>query len=161
MESDLRRLLAEHEISRTLLRYCRGVDGMDEALVRSAFHPDASIRMGGFDGGVDEFIAFLWKVISRRTMTMHYLTNTSAEFDPAGADVESYGIAFQRGAEPPPKGNLITGFRYLDRFTERDGRWLVAERTTSTEWNRVDDLPGQWPLPDGVRSGIRHQRGAR
>lgn len=161
MESDVRRLLVEHEISRALLRYCRGVDGMDEAMVRNAFHPDASIRMGHFHGGVDEFVAFLWKVISARTMTMHYLTNTSVGFGPAGADVESYGIAVQGGVGPPPKGNVLTGFRYLDRCTERDGRWLISERTAVTEWNRADDLPGPWSLPDGVQPSIRHQGGAR
>ncbi|WP_051265510.1 nuclear transport factor 2 family protein [Nakamurella lactea] len=166
MESDghdtdrdgLRTLLAERDIERALLRYCRGVDRMDAGLVRSAFHPDARVCMGEFTGSVDELVAVIWKLVGRRTMTMHYLTNTLVEFDPADparARSESYGFALQPSTAEPPKGNLINGFRYLDTFTLTRGQWRIAERVTVSEWLRVDDPAGQWPLPAGATTGSR------
>lgn len=164
MESDpgqaaaLRTLLAEREIKQALLRYCRGVDRMDEQLVRSAFRADAVITMGEFTGGIDELLTMIWKLVGRRTMTMHYLTNILVEFDPddpAASRAESYGFALQRSTSAPPKGNLINGFRYLDDLTQQDGRWLISRRITVSEWLRVDDLAGQWPLPPSTLTGTR------
>lgn len=155
---ELRTLLAERSIERAGLRYARGVDRMDADLVRSAFHPDAVVTMGSFTGTLDEYVALVWKLISRRTMTMHYLTNSLIEFDPSDpsrARAETYGFALQRSENQPPQGNLITGFRYLDVVTERDGTWAIAERTTVSEWARVDDLDGQWPLAPGATPGAR------
>jgi hypothetical protein len=154
----LAELLAEREIRQVLLRYARGVDRMDEALVRSAFAPDATIAMGGFDGGLDAFVALIRKLVGRLDMTMHYLTNVSVEFSPTDtglARTETYGFALQRSAHEPPKGNLITGFRYLDDLARRDGRWLITRRVTVSEWARVDDLAGQWPLAPGTSNGAR------
>lgn len=39
-----------------IARYCRGIDRLDMALVRSAYHPDGVDHHTGFDGGRDEFI---------------------------------------------------------------------------------------------------------
>jgi len=52
--SDVQLLLAEREIKNVVLRYCRGVDRMDLALVRSCYHPDADDHHGDFAGGVNE-----------------------------------------------------------------------------------------------------------
>lgn len=151
-------LLAEREIRQAQLRYARGVDRMDEALVRSAFAPDATIIMGGFEGPVDEFVALVWRLVGRLDMTMHYLTNAFVELSPTDTDrarAETYGFALQRSPNEPPKGNLITGFRYLDEFARRDGRWVITRRVTVSEWARVDDLAGQWPLAPGSSGGTR------
>lgn len=156
--SEMAQLLAERQIQRALLRYCRGVDRLDEANIRSAFHADATVHLSGFDGTIGEFVPWLWRLISGRSMTMHYLTNTLIEFDPHDltcARVETYSISLQRSRHAPPRGNLISGARYLDRFTQRDGQWSIQQRNTSLEWIRQDSLDGQWPLPAGAISGRR------
>jgi hypothetical protein len=158
MASELEELVAEREIRQAQLRYARGVDRMNQALVRSAFAPDATITMGGFEGDLDEYVALVWKLVGKRDMTMHYLTNEFVEFSPTDPDrarCETYGFALQRSPHEPPKGNLITGFRYLDDLARRDGRWLITRRVTVSEWARIDDLAGQWPPAPGTSSGAR------
>ena len=57
MPKTLDELLCEAEIKDVHLRFCRGNDRLDEALLRGCFHPDATIMLHeAFD--VDGFIAF-------------------------------------------------------------------------------------------------------
>ncbi|WP_327028862.1 nuclear transport factor 2 family protein [Micromonospora sp. NBC_01740] len=151
-------LLAERAIERALLRYARGVDRMDRDLAASAFHPDARITLGGTVADRDTTLDVVFALVARRTMTMHYLTNVLVELDPTDPDrarAETYGIAFQRSASEPPHGNIVSGFRYVDLVTRRAGEWRVRERLTVSEWQRVDDLAGQWPLPEASLRGAR------
>ncbi|MEV4135073.1 nuclear transport factor 2 family protein [Dactylosporangium sp. NPDC049742] len=151
-------LLAERAIERALLRYARGVDRMDRDLAASAFHPDARITLGGTVADRDTTLNVVFALVARRTMTMHYLTNVLVELDPAQPDrarAETYGIALQRSTSEPPHGNIVSGFRYVDLVTRRAGEWRVQERLTVSEWQRVDDLAGQWPIPDASLRGAR------
>ena len=47
-------LKSRAEITEVVLRYCRGIDRCDEALLRACFHSDASHRHGGFEGASAE-----------------------------------------------------------------------------------------------------------
>src|SRR5438309_5367068 len=112
-------LLAERDIRNVVLRYCRGVDRMDRDLVRSCYHADATDSHGGFEGGAEEFVEWVWRVLGRYDMTMHFVGNILVEVDDTQADratCESYGIAFHRTDNGGAAGNLTTGFRYVDRF---------------------------------------------
>ena len=42
-----------------MLRYCQGIDRLDMELVRSAYHPDGVDHHTGFDGTVDEYVAWV------------------------------------------------------------------------------------------------------
>lgn len=151
-------VLTEREIERAVLRYARGVDRMDRDLAASAFHPDARISLGGKVNDRERTLDIVFSLIAERTMTMHYLTNVFIERDPVDANrarVETYGMALQRSTSGPPAGNLINGFRYLDIATRRNGEWRISERVTVSEWQRVDDLDGQWPIPEGAVRGAR------
>lgn len=154
----LEALLAERAIEQALLRYARGVDRMDRDLAASAFHPDAEISLGGSRAGREATLDLVFSLIAQRSMTMHYLTNVFVELDPTDpsrARTETYGIAFQRSGDEPPKGNIISGFRYVDVVTCRNGDWRVLHRLTVSEWQRVDDLAGQWPIPGTAVRGAR------
>ncbi|MDI2129693.1 nuclear transport factor 2 family protein [Yinghuangia seranimata] len=160
MENDhaVSRLLARQEIHDVVLRYCRGIDRMDLDLVRSCYHPDATDDHGSFTGTADEFVAWVGRLLPRYETTMHLVANHLAEFPEDSADLaraETYGIAFHRSASPDPRGNLTIGFRYVDDFARRDGVWRIARRVATTEWVRVDDPEGWWPVPDGVSTGRR------
>ncbi|MFA5883943.1 MAG: nuclear transport factor 2 family protein [Acidimicrobiia bacterium] len=158
------RLWAESEIRRVLLRYARGIDRLDLELVRSCYHPDATDSHGSFDGTVDEYVTWVERVLRRYDATMHLLGNPLVELDdgdgdpaapPSAADVETYGMAFHRAAGGPPERNLVTGFRFVDRFECRDGEWRIARRVAVTEWSRVDREDDWWPIPDGMLQGRR------
>ncbi len=149
-------LWAESEIRRCLLRYARGIDRLDLELVRSCYHPDATDAHGSFAGTVDEFLVWVERLLRRYDLTMHFLGSPLVEFDDAtNARVETYGMAFHRAASGPPERNLVTGFRFVDRFERRDGEWRIAQRIAVTEWSRVDHEDAWWPIPDGMLQGRR------
>jgi len=151
-------LVDERAIRTVELRYCRGIDRMDRDLVRSCYHPDATDCHGSFSGTVEEFLEWVWRVLGRYEMTMHYLANTLVEFDAARPDraaVEVYGLAVHRGDVDKPSRNLVTGFRYLDRFERRAGEWRILARVATTEWVRVERPEDRWPIPEGMVTGRR------
>ncbi|CAJ62181.1 MULTISPECIES: nuclear transport factor 2 family protein [Frankia] len=137
----------EAAIRRVLLEYCRGIDRLDLELVRGCYWPEATDRHGPFTGTRDEFIDWVGPLLGRQTMTMHHLGNVLVDI-PAGHDVadahvavaESYGVAYHAG-EPAGdvRWNYAAGFRYVDRFERRDGRWRIADRITVIEWVRPWD----------------------
>jgi len=156
LEAELRRLLDQRQIEDAILRYCRGIDRMDRELVRSCYHPDATDEHGSFSGGVDEFLDWVWRLLARYESTMHLIGNVLVEVEGERAAAETYGVAFHRGPESSPQLNLITGFRFLDRFERRGGGpWKIAARVAVTEWSRRDDPAGRWPVPESLRSGRR------
>jgi len=149
-------LAAKREIEEVVLRYCRGIDRMDRELVRSCYHADATDEHGSFSGGVDAFLEWVWKLLARYEMTMHFLGNVLVELAGDAAVAESYGVAWHRSSDPRPQLNLVTGFRTLDRFERRSGAgWRIARRVAVTEWSRVDDPKDRWLPPPGLRTGRR------
>jgi hypothetical protein len=156
-------LADERDIRRVVLRYCRGIDRLDADLVRSCYHPDATDEHGSFAGGVDAYVTWVFGLLDRYDSTFHLVANQLVDVAPGGqvALSESYGIAMHRSATPGPDGgldpkrNLITGFRFVDRFERRSGEWRIAARVATTEWSRVDDEAGRWPVPEHLRSGTR------
>ena len=151
----LRTLLDERAIERVILRYCRGIDRLDRELVRSCYHADATDHHGSFRGGVDEYLDWAWKLLERYDSTMHLIGNTLIEVDGAAARAESYGVAFHRGDATVPEHNLITGFRYVDRFEQRGNEWRIARRVSTTEWVRRDDPALWWEIKDTLVRGQR------
>ena len=167
-EPDVQELLDERAIRAVVLRYCRGVDRMDRDLVRSCYHPDATDSHGSFEGPVDEFIPWVFRILARYTLTMHFVGNLLVEAKPGCTDVaraETYGIAFHRtdghtaadgrSEKRDAAGNLTTGFRFVDRFERRDSEWRIARRVAVTEWSRIDDPAHWWPVPDTMLTGRR------
>jgi len=135
----LEELAARTEIHDTLLRYCRGLDRLDMRLVRGAFHPDAYIHFPAslHVGSADGFFDFLAAEMPRFVRTMHLLGNSLVEFDgPRMAYVETYLSADHQGSDRHhwKNQNVKLWARYLDRFEERDGVWLIAERRLMVDW---------------------------
>lgn len=155
----VRVLADERAIRRVVLRYCRGIDRLDADLVRACYHPDATDEHGSFRGGVAEYVEWAFRLLRRYGSTFHLIANQLVDVAGDVALAESYGIAFHRGRGTDgafePSRNLITGFRFVDRFERRGGEWRIAHRVATTEWSRVDDEPGRWPVPAHLRAGSR------
>lgn len=135
---------------------------MDRELVRSCYHEGAVDSHGNFEGPVDEFIPWAFGLLERYTLTMHFLGTILIEFsdDPDVAYSETYAIAYHRGEEGKPHHNLITAFRYVDRFERRpidagESEWRIARRFAVSEWVRKDPPEGWWPIPDDYLAGRR------
>jgi hypothetical protein len=154
-------LLDKQEIREVVLRYCRGIDRMDQDLVRSCYHPDATDEHGSFFGGVDEYVAFAWKLMPRYDATMHFVGNVLIELEGDAARSEAYCIAHHRSASGVPAHNLATGCRYIDTFERREDRvWRIAKRVVTTEWIRHDIPEVQFPIKDTLRTGQRNRSDA-
>lgn len=121
--------LARVALHDLVMRYCRGVDRRDFALVRSLYWDDAVDRHGAmFEGGPDEFVAWLPTVMAGFELTVHRITNSLFVVDRDEAEGEHYAIAYHRTAAPDRR-ELIVGGRYLDRYRRRDGVWKFAMRS--------------------------------
>jgi hypothetical protein len=141
MEPELRELLDRQRIRDCMARYARGIDRYDEALVRSAFHPDATDCHGPFTVGLEEFFASVLPTVRDREATQHYLMNQHVEFEgPDGANVETYFVVVRK--MPGHDGVEQMGGRYVDRFERRDGDWRIALRVLVVDWQAVADGSG-------------------
>jgi hypothetical protein len=155
-EAALEALIAKREIEDVILRYCRGIDRMDRDLVRSCYHADATDEHGSFSGGVDAYVEWAFALIAKYRSSMHFIGNVLIELHGGAAVAESYGIAYHRSTDPAPQRNLVTGFRFVDRFESRDGGpWRIAKRVAITEWSRIDERSAWWEIPEHLRQGQR------
>jgi len=148
-------LLAENEIRRVCLRYCRGIDRRRFDIVRDCYHADAVDEHGDVVGTVEEFIAHARKTLATFESTMHFVGNILVEVDGEQARSEMYAMAMHRVA---PRGNRprrdhIVGLRYVDDFARRDGRWRIANRVCVFEWTRTDPVIPGWDFADAFRMG--------
>jgi hypothetical protein len=129
----LQELIDRADIHDALLRYTRGVDRLDEELLRSAYHPDAIDDHGIFRGTVEEFIA--WAFAGHRAGhhgEQHYITNHTCEIDGDVAHTETYFMMVGRNRTGTPV--TLHGGRYIDQFERREGNWRIAHRVSMVEW---------------------------
>ena len=165
MSSDdaVRRLADKDEIRDVLMRYSRGVDRLDVALLTSCYHADSWDDHGHFKGTGHEFASFIVESLRGRTHhTTHSVANVLIELDPIDRDTargESYAIAYLRRRDDAGDEwlDLFAG-RYVDRFARRDGVWRIASRVVVHDWStstRLDEA-SSFPLPmEGFTQGAR------
>jgi hypothetical protein len=170
MDRDTLQVLADKQaIYEVVLRYCRGIDRLDMALVRSAYHPDGIDNHTGFSGPIDGFIAWVEPAVRNFSGTLHTVANHMVELNGDVAVCESYGTAAHWG-EPAdePRRNFTTGFRYVDHMTRRGGAWAIQERWAVREWTKSDvglhvAKWGQGPVgsrgPDDPMTALRSRVG--
>lgn len=110
------------------LRYCRGVDRLDLAVMQSAYWPEATDDHGVFCGNAWEFCELCMEAHQPWRSTSHCIYNHSIELEADGVHArgEIYNVTylFQDSAEI-----LDTWVgRYLDRYEKRAGEWRIIER---------------------------------
>ena len=159
MERALREVLDKQEIMELLVRYCRGVDRCDEALVRSVYHADAFDDHGYWKGSGHEFAAFITERLrTANTASLHSLANILIELDGDEAQCESHVYASMVRREGEPQTIDFFAGRYVDRVERRDGRWGISHRVVVMDWVRSDTGgPGPgWPVTlDDYARGAR------
>lgn len=154
-----RSLLDREAIRDCLYRYCRGIDRLDEAALRSAYWPDAVDDHGAYKGSAAGFIDMALVKLQKAGRMIHQISNILIELQGDVAAVESYFTAYQEETDAQGQAleTLLCG-RYVDRFECRGGEWRVAARTVVYDWMR------QTPLPQGLSAesfGLRQPTGAR
>jgi hypothetical protein len=129
----LQELIDRQDIHDALLRYTRGVDRLDEDLVRAAYWPGAIDDHGVFRGTVEEFIT--WAFAGHRKAhhgEQHYIMNHTCDLDGDVAHTETYFVMVGRNRTGTPV--TLHGGRYIDQLEKRDGEWRIAHRVSMVEW---------------------------
>lgn len=155
MRRELAHLTERQAILDCVYRYCHGVDRHDEAIIASAYHPDAVDERGNFTGYAREFVGWVNGLHDRSYgLHTHHITNHRCEIDGDVAHAESYVLYVL----PHVKGRLINfgSARYIDRLERRDGEWRIALRRIAFDWrfqasSEVDQET--WPASPHIAVG--------
>lgn len=165
---DLQTLLDRQAIMDLLALYCRGLDRVDEATLRSIYHDDAIEDRGEglFIGRAQDWVGWTLSVLPVFSATQHGLFQTLIDIDGDRAHGETYFQAYHRfsGAPDPEAQKFVTGQevaadeivwpqggtelilagRYLDRFERRAGVWKIAYRKMICDWCRTQPVAEDW-----------------
>jgi hypothetical protein len=142
-------------IRELVCRYCRGIDRLDMDLVRSCYHDGAIDHHTGFDGTIEDYVAWVEPKLCGFDGTMHLVGNHLVEFEGTRAISETYGMAVHWGTpSQSPSLNFTSGFRYIDLVEKRADEWRILERYACREWTRSEAnlfVPSEGPGPTGRR----------
>lgn len=136
-------LLDKQEITDLMYSYARGIDRSEENLVRSVFHPDASIDFGPgiFQGSVTDFVTWALDVRGHMKATHHMIGNVRVDLRGDVALAESYFLTWHRLDKSTGKEDFILAGRYLDKLERRPGGasgvWKIAHRKQVKDWTRT------------------------
>ena len=121
-------------------RYCRGVDRLDEDLMKSAYWPEATDDHGVFVGNAMEFSEMCMVSHLRWRSTNHCIFNQTVELDADGihARGETYNVTFLFQKDVAV---LDTWYgRYLDVYEKRGGEWRILERVCVHEGTTTEPI---------------------
>jgi hypothetical protein len=150
--SHLKGWLDIQAIRTTLANHTRGIDRSDGDLLRSAYHHDAQVAYGFFDGRARDFCGILTDQPGGRT-TMHRTSNMWIKLTGNDRAVsESYAFVYSETETEAGVSQALIGGRYLDRHEKRDGQWKLNHRTYVLEWNV--NLPGTGTADPGFSSPL-------
>lgn len=132
------------ELCEVTLRYARGIDRRDWALVRSCFAEDAIVVGSRDSGGVDNYLRDLRRGVEYFDVTMHFMGNQLIDLIDDHYEVETYAIAHHyRGESPgqPHPDDLVVGVIYHDKMVRETDRWRIRSRAVELLWRRGNYPP--------------------
>lgn len=134
----LAQLADHHDIVRILYLYARGFDRGDEAVLRSCFHPGATLSIGAFDGPAEAFLQRTVAVVRTFASSSHIISNPLVDIAGDAAISECHYLALFRAPAPHGEGeeDVVRKGRYIDRFERRGGFWKIARRITRWDMER-------------------------
>jgi hypothetical protein len=137
---------AAEAVRQAIYRYARGVDRLDAALVRDAFWPDATIRLGSiYAGGREGFVDVAMQFMGMFRATRHDVANVGLAFDGTSCGYEAYVRTWHwlAGPESGSRELVVLG-RYIGRAVERDGVWRLAEHGELMDWGEERAVESGW-----------------
>ena len=140
----LQAVIDKSEIADVLASFARGIDRMDENLLRSVMHHDATIDLGPgiFQGSSGDYVHWVLGVLNSIRSSHHLIGTVRVELDGDTALVESYFHAHTRIEKPVGREDVFLGGRNLDRFELRPagsiGTWKIVHRKQILDWARTE-----------------------
>lgn len=155
MEPGLAELLDKQAIGEVLVRYCRGIDRCDPAVLASVYWPGARDNHGVYDGPAEGFIDFVLALLKTMKATSHCIGNVAIGLDGDRARGETYFTAHHiRDGEAGPDDHVVGG-RYLDLFEKRQGEWRILDRLVVFDWDQAQPWTPRFADPAGRTFGGR------
>ncbi len=140
----LQATIDKSEIADLLHSFARGIDRIDENLLRSVLHPDATLDLGPgvFQGTGGDYVHWVLGVLQALRSSHHMITNIRVELEGDAALVESYFHGYMRIEKPIGREDVFMGGRNLDRFERRpagsSGVWKIVHRKQIMDWVRTE-----------------------
>ena len=140
----LQAVIDKSEITDSLTSFARGIDRIDENLLRSVLHPDATLDLGPgvFQGTGGDYVHWVMGVLQNIRSSHHLIGNVRVELDGDTALVESYFQAHIRIEKSIGREDVFQGGRNLDRFERRPagsaGVWKIVHRKQIIDWVRTE-----------------------
>lgn len=157
--AEIDHLAAKEQIRDCIFRYSRGLDRIDEAALRSAFHPDAIIDFApSFCGSPDEFIPLSIAHQRAQFQAHHLVGNIIIQIEGYRAFAESYGLARHKNKVHGRWVDQLIALRLLDVFEKRNGVWKIVRRKQVTDWARAAPIT---PGSDQIYEEGLLEKGAR
>ena len=109
-------------------RYCRGVDRLDEGLMKSAYWPDATDDHGVFVGNAMAFVEMCMRAHLKWRSTNHCILNHDIELEADGVHArgEIYNVSYLFRADAEVLDTWHG--RYLDLYEKRGHEWRIKAR---------------------------------
>lgn len=146
---------ALHELNAA---HARAADRLDRELMKSLWHPDATVDVGIFAGPASEYAELVTEPNEAMERSFHALSNEYYRILGDKAVGETYVIAVTTVVEGGEKIDRLVGGRYLDRYQRRNGEWKFSERVFVLDWNMNQPCTAVWD--EGLFGQIK-LRGAR
>ena len=140
----LQAVIDRAEIEQVLSTFVRGLDRIDENLLRSVLHADATLDLGPgvFQGSGNDYVTWVLGVINGLRSSHHVIGQFRVEFSGDVALVESYFHLHCRVEKPIGREDVFMGGRNLDRMERRpagpSGIWKVVHRKQIIDWVRTE-----------------------
>lgn len=134
------------EITEIVYRFARGLDRIDETLLRSVFHHEATLDLGPgvFQGTSNDYVHWVVGVMNQIRSSHHLIGNVMPTLEGDTALVESYCHAHFRMDKPTGREDVFIGSRFLDRFERRPsgttGVWKIMHRKQVIDWVRTESV---------------------
>ena len=140
-------VIARQDIHDVMMRYARGIDRGDEAVLTSCYWDDAvEVHGPAYNGPAIPYAKGAAARMRASGATMqHIVANVHIDFaDADTAWVESYVLTFARFDKDGESWDTFTGARAHDKFVRRDGEWRILHRRIVFDWNRDAPTNQTW-----------------
>ena len=144
LPASVQALIDKGEITDILYRLARGIDRIDETLLRTVFHHEATLDLGPgvFQGTANDYIHWVVGVMNQIRSSHHLIGNVLITMEGDAALVETYCHAHFRMDKPTGREDVFIGSRFLDRFERRpsgpSGVWKIMHRKQVIDWVRTE-----------------------
>ena len=140
----LQSVVDRSEVAQVLAAFARGIDRVDENLLRSVLHPDSTLDLGPgiFQGTGGDYVNWVLGVLGGIKSSHHMIGQMRADVSGDTALVESYFHIHFRVEKPVGREDVFMGGRNLDRMERRPsgpaGVWKIVHRKQLLDWVRTE-----------------------